>query len=84
MVGDSSGSLLRAFQRVLTIVSFGVGDGMEGRSDGHVWGETLVDDGEVASVSLVSLEKTECAGLFGPELMLRGESFKGDNDLFRS
>jgi hypothetical protein len=47
-------------------------------------GGTFIEDGEVASISFVSFEKIECDGLLGPESILRGESFKGDNDLFRS
>src|SRR5271155_4231862 len=38
----------------------------------------------LSSLSLVSFENTECVGLFGPEVILLGESFNGDNDRFRS
>jgi len=47
-------------------------------------GHTFILLGLVSSVSFVSFEKIEWAGLFGPELILRGESFSGDNDLLRS
>jgi hypothetical protein len=60
-----------------TTVNFQLTDRIEG---GFVGG-TFIEDGEVASVSFV---KIECDGLFGPELILRGESFNGDKDLFRS
>lgn len=38
----------------------------------------------MSSLSFVSLENMEWAGLRGPEVVLLGESFKGDNDRFRS